>query len=140
MIIKLPERYKYESYEIEEIDLDMARKITPKTIEMLTSRHQREILAPNRAKMDNELWGMYNTRPELDPKFHRLAFEFITGMPWVVICNDTFPIKEYGTIKDALSYFFMNWEEPYVANTDEQEMEEAPTTFEDITGEITHEA
>lgn len=111
MKIPVDPPFKYEDYDISEIDLCLKEKVTPRAQEMLEAKYKREVLS--RIKdLDSETRAMYNMKPMMDRRFCLVVFEWLTGYPKDVIRNDAFPIETYNVILDAISYFFMNWREP----------------------------
>jgi hypothetical protein len=98
MKIPLDPPFKYEDYDLNEIDLDLTGKMTPRKQEACEGEFRRM------------LKGDIVPVPWIDSRFRLIVASKITGIPMEVLLE--LPIEPYNIIHNTISYFFANSQEP----------------------------
>lgn len=98
MRIPLVPPFKYEDYELTEIDLDLTGKMNPRLQELCENEFRRK------------LKGDIVPIPYLDSRFRLLVAEKVTKLPQAVLLE--LPFETYNIIHNAITYFFANSQEP----------------------------
>ncbi len=98
MKIPIDPPFKYENYDLSEIDLDLVHKMTPRLQELCEAEFRRQVK------------GEPVMVPWLDSRFRLLVIEKVTGLPRAVLLE--LPFETYNIIHNTVNYFFANSQEP----------------------------
>jgi hypothetical protein len=120
VIIKLPEPFIYENFEITEINLNLEEKLNPKTQNVLEQKYYREILGKTAGM--SELTAIYHEQPAVDKRFRLMVFEWFTGYPKEAITSEKFPLRAYNQIITYIGSFFMELGQPSMETQSEEGM------------------